>query len=82
MIIPIELPGYDFIIRFLHSKMIWRRKPKKKKGAEEAAPPAVIDYESFVDASVTVTGQGFTKEKKGKKKIYLKKIDKVEKMAE
>lgn len=62
------------------------RKPRKKKGKEgEAAPeaaPDAINLADFVDAKVTVVGQGYTKEKKGKKSIYLKKIVKIDKAAE
>lgn len=57
------------------------RKPRKKKGKKgEAAPEAAtINFEDFVDAKVTVVGKGYTKEKKGKKYIHLKKIDKIDK---
>jgi len=49
--------------------------PKAKKGAEAPA----INLEDYVDADVTLVGQGSQSEKKGKKQISLKTITSITK---
>lgn len=57
-------------------------KKGKKEGEAPAAEAAVINLEEFVDANVTLVGKGYSKEAKGKKRIYIKTIEKIEKAAE
>lgn len=57
-----------------------RKKPKKSKPGE--APPPQINLEDYVDSQVTIEAKGFTKEKKGKVRTFVKKIVSIEKSAE
>ncbi len=53
-------------------------KPKKGKGEDGAAAKA-INLDDYLDVGVTVTGQGMTMERKGKKVVRFKNITSVTK---